>query len=161
MGMGTRLGDPAVSATFTVSFATLDDLESRMNPGKVLDRIEGEVEESTEKGRQVMREAIETRGTGKTWKTPWFGRSGSFPGRVDQGDMLKDVKGEVTQRTKRAVTGMVGWDENSPLYYRLQDNGFRHVLTGEDVEGMMALRDASEVAKRALISGVEDIARSI
>lgn len=157
--MGPRDGDPALSASF--KFTGLEAIERRMNPQNTMDRIEAAVDDAAETGKQVMREAIETRGTGKTWKSPWFGRTGSYPGRVDQGDMLKDVIGRVTARTSTYVRGLVGWTKGSPLYYRLQNEGFRHVLTGESVEGMMALRDAGDAARRSLISNMEDIARSL
>lgn len=142
-------------------FSDLNSLERRLNPKSTMDRVEAAVAEAAEKGKEVMREAIETRGTGKTWKSSWFGRTGSFPGRVDSGDMLRDVEGEVLTRTATTVTGVVGWADNDPMYYALQEGGFRHVLTGEMVEGMMALRDGAEVAKNSLVRGMEDIARDI
>jgi len=148
-----------VSGGFTVT--GLDALERRFNPKTTMDRVEAAMADATDKGRDAMREAVETRGTGKTWKHPWRGRSGSIPGRVDSGDMLDGVKGEVTERTRHSVTGVVGWDDDSEAYMAFQDQGFRHVLTGEYVEGMMALRDGSELAKTSLIADLEQIVRDI
>lgn len=147
------------AGSFTVT--GFEAFERRFNPKSTMDRVEKAMDSATEAGREAMREAVETRGTGKTWKTPWRGRAGSFPGRVDSGHMLDEVKGEVTERTAHSVSGIVGWEDGSEMYIALQDQGFRHVLTGQDVEGMMALRDGSEIAKRALISDLEDIVRDI
>lgn len=139
----------------------LDAFERRFNPKSTMDRVEAAMDSATESGREAMREAVETRGTGNTWSHPWGDRTGSFPGRVDTGHMLDEVQGEVTERTKHSVTGMVGWKGDSEAYIAFQDQGFRHVLTGQYVEGMRALRDGSEVAKTALLSDLEEIARSI
>lgn len=143
------------------SFSGLDALERRLNPKNTMDRIEAAVAEAADKGKDVMREAVETRGTGKTWSRPWFGREGSYPGRVDTGDMLDGIDGKVTDRNSNSVTGVLGWDDGAPMYVALQNNGFRHILTGEDVEGMMALRDGAEVARNSLISDIEEIARDV
>lgn len=123
----------------------------------LMGELEGALDKALEEGETVMKEAIATRGTGNTWSHPWRGRTGSIPGRIDSGDMHKDVRGIITEKTKTKVTGNLGWDENSPDYYAYQDQGFMHVLTGKSVEGMRALRDAAEVTENVLVSEVQDI----
>lgn len=147
-------------ARASASISGLDAL-SRIASGSILDRAEKALEEALEKGEDAMREAISTRGTGKTWQKPWGGRSGSIPGRVDSGDMLDDVDSKILERTNDTVSGQLGWDDNSPLYYQLQEGGFNHWITGEQVEGMMALRDAADIAKRSLIADLQDIGKDL
>ena len=127
----------------------------------LMDEVEGAVETALEAGEAAMKEAIATRGTGNTWSHPWHGRTGSKPGRVDTGDMQNDVRGIITDRTRTEVTGNLGWDEDSPDYYRYQEQGFMHVLTGKDVEGMMALRDAAELTRNVLVDEIDNITRRI
>lgn len=148
-------------ARANASFSGLDALSNRFEQKSVLDKVEDAMETALEKGQDAMREAISTRGTGNVWEKPWGGRAGSFPGRVDQGDMLDDVEGKLLPRTPKTVSGQLGWDENSPLYYSLQEAGFNHSITGEEVEGMMALHDAAEVARRSLIQDLEQIGDSL
>lgn len=145
-------------ASAKASFSGLDSLTKLQDRAPLMDRAQEALENALEKGEEAMKEMVATRGTGKTWSHPWRGREGSYPGRVDTGNMQKEVRGEITERTPRRVAGNLGWDENSADYIRLQDNGFRHVLAGEDVEGMMALRDGAEIAKNSLISDLQDIA---
>ncbi|AXC36271.1 hypothetical protein SEA_MUSETTA_49 [Microbacterium phage Musetta] len=148
-------------AKASANISGLDAL-SRVADGKqVLDFAEEALEESLEIGKEAMREAIETRGTGRTWERPRGGRAGSYPGRVDRGDMLDDVDGKLLSRTTTTVSGQLGWDDGSPFYYSLQEGGFTHSITGEEIEGMMALHDAAEVAKRHLIQELEQIGRNI
>lgn len=148
-------------ASASASFSGLEAL-SNFGAGKsILDRAEDALESALEKGEQAMKEAISTRGTGNTWEKPWGGRTGSSPGRVDTGDMLDDVDGKLTGRTNDTVTGVLGWDDNSPFYYRLQEGGFTHWITGREIEGMMALKDAADVARRSLLSDLQDIGRSL
>lgn len=148
-------------AAANVKISGLDALDFGARRSKVMDRVEEAVETSLEKGEAVMKEAVATRGTGNTWSRPWGpnGRTGSFPGRIDSGDMQKGVRGEITESTAHRVTGSLGWDPDSPEYIAFQDQGFRHVLTGEYVEGMMALRDGAEVTKRSLLAELDNIAK--
>lgn len=148
-------------AKASASISGLDALTRISDSKSILDRAEDALEEALEEGERAMKEAIATRGTGRTWEKPWGGRAGSFPGRIDTGDMQDDVNGEMLPRTTNTVSGRLGWDDNSPFYYRLQEAGFTHSITGEEIEGMMALHDAADVAKRNLIQGLEQIGRSI
>lgn len=134
---------------------------SKLSSFDLMGELEGALDRSLEVGEKAMKEAIATRGTGKTWSHPWRGRTGSIPGRVDSGDMQDDVRGVITDRSKTEVTGNLGWDEDSPDYYRYQEYGFMHVLNGQDVEGMMALRDAADLTKATLVDEVEQIVKRI
>lgn len=139
----------------------LDALSRFSEARTILDKAEDAVEEALEVGKDAMREAIETRGTGRTWQKPRGGRTGSYPGRVDTGDMLDDVDGKMLPRTANTVSGQLGWDDGSPFYYQLQEAGFTHSTTGNEIEGMMALHDAADVAKRHLIESLERIGNDI
>lgn len=144
-------------ASVTIKISGLAGLE-RLANFDMKGALAESVETALEAGEQAMKEAISTRGTGKTWSHPWYGRTGSMPGRVDQGDMLDDVRGILTKKTKREAAGNLGWDEGSPDYYRYQEEGFDHILTNETVEGMFALRDARDITENVLRSELEDIA---
>lgn len=148
-------------ASARASFSGLEALSRIADSKSVLDKAEDAIEEALEVGQTAMREAISTRGTGRTWQAPRGGRAGSYPGRVDTGDMLDDVDGKMLPRTGNTVSGQLGWDDASPFYYQLQEAGFTHSITGDDIEGMMALHDAADVAKRSLIQGLERIGDSI
>lgn len=147
-------------ANASVSIGGLDQL-LRIKDIDLGAEFERAMEVSLEKGEAAMKEAVNTRGTGKTWSHPWGrnGRTGSYPGRVDSGDMLDGVRYEITESTAERVEGNLGWDSDSPAYIAYQDQGFTHVLNNEDIEGMMALRDGAEIAKNALLSEVEQISR--
>lgn len=147
-------------ARASAEFSGLDAL-SRIGSSSLLDQAEVALEDALDKGRSAMREAISTRGTGKNWEKPWGGRTGSYPGRVDSGDMLDDVDGKLLPRTPSTVSGQLGWENGSPFYYQLQEAGFTHTITGQDVEGMMALADAADIARRSLISDLQNIAKDI
>jgi hypothetical protein len=102
-----------------------------------------------ETGVEFGKNAIETRGTGKTWQRPWGGRVGSFPGRVDTGEMLREFRGEVDIGRTETV-GKVGWTKEQLDRFLYQELGFTHNLTNEEVEGMYALRDAAAEAWEVL-----------
>lgn len=137
-----------------------NDLESRLDPGRFMKRVEVVMNDVLEDGANQMQSNIETRGTGREWTRPWGpnGRTGSYPGRVDTGQMVREVQGEVIASDSNGVTGVLGWPENSPDYYRLQEHGFYHVLTQEDVEGMRALADAVDETTPRLIERLTQIA---
>lgn len=148
-------------ASANASFSGLEALSRIADSRSVLDRAEEALEEALDEGKDAMREAISTRGTGRTWESPRNGRAGSYPGRVDTGDMLDDVDAKLLPRTTNTVSGQLGWDDSSPFYYQLQEAGFTHSTTGDEIEGMMALHDAADVARRSLIQGLERIGDSI
>lgn len=146
----------------SVSIGNLDQLLDIANID-LKSEFEGALDRSLQKGEEAMKEAIATRGTGREWSHPWGrnGRTASKPGRIDTGEMQGDVRGVITEVSEQRVEGNLGWDDNSPLYYALQDQGFTHVITGDEIEGMRALRDAAEVTERALLDEVDGIVRRL
>lgn len=147
-------------ASFNVSINGLDDL-LRIERINLPDEFEGAMTKAMEAGQGALKEAVNTRGTGETWSRPWgrSDREGSFPGRVDSGEMLAQAKGEVTGKDAHSVDGELGWPEDSPEYIAYQDQGFYHVIAHKDIEGMMALRDATELAEQVLVEEIENVAR--
>lgn len=145
-------------ATFGVNISGLNDL-LRIERINLPEEFDNAMTKAMDAGQDALKDAINTRGTGKTWSRPWGGREGSFPGRVDRGDMLSAAKGEVTKKDAHSVDGLLGWPEDSPDYIAYQDQGFYHVLVDEQIEGMMALRDSAELAERVLVDEIENIAR--
>lgn len=106
--------------------------------------------DAIEVGVAFGKNAIETRGTGKTWQRPWHGRAGSYPGRVDTGEMLREFRGEV-DIARTETTGKIGWTKEQLDYFIYQELGFQH-LSGEEIEGMFALRDAANEAWEFLVA---------
>ena len=133
----------------------------RLDPARLMRRVEQGMSRVLEGGKQDMRAYIEARGTGRTWQHPWGGRTGSYPGRVDSGDMLNDVEGRVVASDANGVTGVLGWAEGSPSYYRHQEHGFHNTLTDTDVEGMRAFADAEADTTEALLDELLDIAKEL
>ena len=113
-------------------------------------------------GESEMVDFIETRGTLREWEKPWgrSARSASIPGRDDTGAMKNAVVGEVIEVNAFRVKGVLGWPEGSPEYFRLQENGFYHRLSQEDVPGMRALRDAADNTRSKLVVELIDLIRS-
>lgn len=138
-------------------------LEQRLDPARLMKRVERVMNDELGEGAELMQGYIETRGTGKEWSHPWgaSGRTASRPGRVDTGQMVREVQGEVIASDNTSVTGVLGWPEDSPEYYRHQEHGFEHVLTGEDVEEMRALRDAVDETTPKLFAALTDLAREM
>lgn len=100
---------------------------------QITDIIHEAAEEAAEKGENITKHHIETRGTEKSGKR----------GRVDKGTMRDAVTGKVTDKTTDSATAVFGWVEGSPEYAKYQEYGFKH-RGGVDVEGMYALTDARE-----------------
>lgn len=145
-------------ASFGVNISGLDDL-LRIERINLPNEFEDAMTKAMDAGQDALKDAINTRGTGKKWSRPWNGREGSYPGRVDTGNMLSEAKGQVTGKTAHSVDGELGWPEDSPDYIAYQDQGFYHVIANENIEGMMALRDSAELAERVLVDEIENIAR--
>lgn len=109
-----------------------------------LDNVANEAaEEFARVGAERMVEYINTRGTG------WVGRGAeAFPeGRVDTGDMRRDVKSDIRSQFGRK-TASFGWLDRKQEYYSLQEVGFHHT-SDKRVKGMYALADAGEDAMEA------------
>ena len=143
------------------SFVRTDSLLAQFNKAETI--VQQEIGDLTielaEMGEEKMREFIQTRGTNRQWSRPWPSRktpgrrSGSGPGRIDSGDMLKNV-GRKFQRGEKQSRAVFGWTQDYEDYYKYQEEGFRHWRAGADpnqrgnrrpavtVPGMFALRDA-------------------
>lgn len=113
---------------------------------KLNDRIEELAIDVAGEGQKFVWDAIEARGTGKTWKRTYtkrgISRSGSTDGRVWTGDMQEDVEIEV-KRDPNAITASFGWIKNYQDYYGQQEGGFEHPTAGH-VKGMFAMADAKD-----------------
>lgn len=126
-----------------------------------MDSAEKVLDTELERGKEEMQGMISSRGTGKTWSAYWqkrTGREGSFPGRVQSGDMRNSVEGRVTSRTDYEIEGVLGWAPGTPDYFAYQEEGFRHTLSGGMVPGMFALRDAGEQTKARVIAALRAMA---
>lgn len=147
-------------ASASVSIGNLDQL-LRIRDINLGQEFQGAMDTAMERGEEAMKEAVATRGTGKTWSRPWGrnGRTGSHPGRIDSGDMQAEVRGIITESSDNHVEGNLGWDENSEAYIAYQDQGFEHVITGDYIEGMSALRDGAELARNVLLEEVDNIVK--
>jgi len=83
-------------------------------------------------GAEVGKDTIETSGTG------YEGRRG----RVKSGKMRDSFDGKVVDSNDTQVVGQLGWLSSDPFYAKYQEHGF--TVSGHQVEGMMALRNAGE-----------------
>lgn len=115
--------------------------------------VDNAAEQLAEEGQEFVRNAIDTRGTGRVWKRTYTRngkrRSGSSPGRVWTGQMWNDVEDESFRYGKDTAVARFGWINRFEEYYGLQEGGFDHPITGE-VKGMEIMGDAEDFAvKRA------------
>jgi hypothetical protein len=112
--------------------------------------------EAAKAGADRMREIIETKGTGETWSSPkrakesrprGFKRQGSFPGRVNTGNMRDSVGFRFESGEKKTISAF-GWINNptdsDKEYFEAQEYGFTAGGFRKEIEvlGMFALRDA-------------------
>ena len=125
------------------------------------------MQESLEEGRDELRRLIDERGTGRTWYGDWGsmphgtpGRTASKPGRNASGNMRELASFEISADTKNRVRGRFGWlgRLGSNSYVIAQDQGFRHWITGEQIQGMRAVRDAAIHADQEFERRAEKIA---
>lgn len=114
---------------------------------RIEDGTDKALEQAVEDGAAIMKEMIETRGTGKTWSRPGpSGRTGSSPGRVDSGEMRDAVTSYFNPGTAKGnAVGQFGWRTGRKDYFGLQEGGFQHT-SGVYVEGMYAMVDSAELA---------------
>lgn len=116
--------------------------------------------EVAEKAADKMREFIETRGTNRVWEGAWRSqktgryRTRSGPGRIDSGDMLKNV-GVKFQRGEKQSRAVFGWVNQFENYYKFQELGFKHAFRNVTVPGMFALRDS----RRYVVSKMPSITK--
>lgn len=118
------------------------------------------IEEASSEARDAMKIHIETTPGKEQWDGDWTGfqrregkplRYGSTPGAVHTGKMVNSVGSRVT-RGNNTAEAEAGWiDEGSwEEYFQYQEQGFRNVLAGVNVEGLHALETASQVAEAVL-----------
>ena len=105
------------------------------------------VEEAAEKGENITKHHIETRGTAKSGKR----------GRIDTGAMLDSVSSEVMSRSPTGIQVRFGY-EDTPYWTKFQEPGFEHV-GGVTVEGTHALQDAADEVLTDLLEDIEGIVR--
>lgn len=89
------------------------------------------VVETARRGEELTKQHIRTRGISK-------------PGRIESGDMLRDIRSRELVDSAGRVQAHFGWIYNQEYYYGLQEGGFKHVNSGRDIPGMYALVDAAE-----------------
>lgn len=125
------------------------------------EELETEAEAVAEFGQELVREAIETRGTGRVWKRTYYkngvSRGASLPGRVWTGKMRDSVKNKVNASGTEIVASY-GWIDNYEDYFGQQEAGFTHE-TGVKVPGMFAMADSVEPVRKRVIEGLRRIAR--
>lgn len=108
-------------------------------------------------GVETGKDVIESTGTDREWTRPWGGRSGTGRGRIDTGEMLDEFRADV-DIDRNETRGELGWIRKQEDYYLFQDLGFWHVLSQREIEGMFALREASEEAWNLLRDKCQDCA---
>lgn len=104
-----------------------------------------------------MRQTVSSTATGKDWVTDSQGRTlsqmfnpaskryGSHDGRIDSGNMFDKIRASQKVLNNTEVVYEVGWPEGSPEYFRAQEYGFRHWITGQHIQGMNALASAKDI----------------
>lgn len=109
------------------------------------------LERSMDEGAILMKEYISTRGTAKGGARP------DNPGRIDTERMLKAVESNVTPYGPKRVRGTFGWLSDKADYFKWQEGGFDHVLSGEYIEGMYAMQDAADWALRQYKEDMDEV----
>lgn len=98
----------------------------------------------------LMKQMISVRGTGRSWSGDFGslphgypGRTSSTPGRVASGNMRDSVAWRVEMNGGKLI-GEFGWTDRGKQepYFKFQEGGFTHNITGERIAGMLALQDA-------------------
>lgn len=100
-------------------------------------------------GAERMQHYISTRGRNREWERGWPSRKTgrlryrSGPGRIDSGDMLRNVSVKF-QRGQKQSRAVFGWVNKYEEYYKFQEReeGFVHWISGEKIPGITSLRDA-------------------
>lgn len=96
-----------------------------------------ELERTMREGAELTIGYIATRGTAKSKRA----------GRIDSGDMIRDVSHRVDQMQDGRSRGFFGWlnapNDPDKKYYVYQEGGFTHWRSGELIEGMYAVADAA------------------
>ncbi len=156
---------PVKRKNFDLISKKVDGLE-----GATRQKMKAALQESLEDGRDRLRELIAERGTGRTWYGDWGsmphgtpGRTASSPGRSATGRMMDAATFTMSNDTKNRVRGRLGWlgRLGDLKYAPMQDQGFEHWITGEQIEGMMAMRDAARYTDEQFERRAEKVAREL
>lgn len=107
------------------------------------------VKEASEKGRDLTKEHIETRGTAKSGKR----------GRIETSAMLKSVSSGTVSSTADELVERFGY-QNSPYWTAYQEPGFTHT-SGVTVEGTYALQDAADEVFKDLRRDIGDVVKNV
>lgn len=107
------------------------------------------VQEAADKGRDLTKEHIETRGTAKSGKR----------GRIETAAMLNSVSSGTVSSDINEVVTRFGY-ENSPYWTQFQEPGFVHT-SGVTVEGTYALQDAADEVFKDLKRDIGDVVRDV
>lgn len=100
-------------------------------------------------GEDNMKQYILTRGT----------LASGNQGRVETGRMVSAVTSSFNRTAAGNAVGRFGWLKDRADYFKYQEGGFRHV-SGSDVVGMYAMRDANEDVEQFLKSAIRDAKRN-
>lgn len=107
------------------------------------------VQEAADKGRDLTKQHIETRGTAKSGKR----------GRIETSAMLNSVSSGTVSADINEVVTRFGY-ENSPYWTQFQEPGFVHT-SGVTVEGTYALQDAADEVFKDLKRDIGDVVRDV
>lgn len=141
----------------SVKMTGFDRIERRFDEQRLLKEVEVAMRRAVEKGAESMVNTVETSGTNRVWSSPWFGRAGSGPGRIDTGEMLEGIDSDA-KRTRNSVTGEFGWLKESPYWWLYQEYGFEHYISHEIIKGMESLEKADNEVFQDLLDELNDIA---
>lgn len=127
---------------------------------KLNDSLAEAMEELAEEGQELLQGYIETRGTGKAWKRTYYKkgipRGASRPGRVWTGEMRDAIKKD-NLRSKDVFIASFGWLDGAKDYYKAQEVGFDHNITGDHIEGMFIMQDAADQMKELFRKRVKGV----
>lgn len=129
----------------------------------IVDFAEVAMQEAIDAGVDAALDAIDTSGNpDKAWVNPFpvfFENSGRkmqpTADRVDTGSMRDDIGGRVYRSKRNTISGEVGWINGSESYYKYQEYGFTHWITGQYITGMGALRSAKETTEMVFRDRIE------
>lgn len=129
----------------------LRDLETtiRAIPDTVMERLEPAIKEASREGARLMREYINSRGTGYR----------GHRGRVESGKMLEQVSNTAERVDSTRLQARWGWIKDRERYFLYQENGFRSTMTQQDVAPMHALLDSFIRVRTQFIADVSKAVR--
>ena len=121
--------------------------------------IEKELDDAGEVGAQEGQRFIrEDAGTGNTWLFPWSdGRTGSYPGRVNTGNMASAMDYKITQSPE--VDLDIGWVRIWEEYFSAQESGFTNggSRAGKVVEGMGVMAHLTTYIRSAVDGAIDRV----